>query len=765
MTLVLFALPRYLVVLLLCTSAYFIGQAVLQRLTFHSMAERLSLCVTFGLGVLSHLILLIGLLGWLTLNGVALTTVAATGISIFVCLRRAIPNKEPDGTMRSRWLWRLVGIGFLIVAGAAFFSIWLLPLYPPTDFDVTMYHLAAPKAWLQAHAVIATPFLRGSVLPHSAHTLFAALLLAKDDIASQMVSLVAVGLVATGLYGWGKRIHGIAAGVLAAALWIGSPAVLAYAGVASYHALGSLFAFAAIYTLATYGTTRRLTWLFAAGAFVGFAQSTWPATVFFLPVFAVASGYFVIRERRLLPLYAIAAGVLLGWGPALARAMWYTGNPTFPLLTEVFGTGPWWTAEDVAGIGGDIRRFGIPRTFLNFLSIPYALLTETDKFQSAQGYSVMLSIMLPAVAIRSIRDTSVRWLAITVLFYVACWFVSGQIMRYLLPIVPVLCITTAVSTAWVADRITPGRRVLSASLIVLAAIGSLMPGLLYARKEIISRGPVPMTTEARGAYIAARIPQYTAIAVANSAPGPVYSLLGTNCAYYSDGPFMGDFFGPGRYKQVFDSMRDGPTLYTTLHKLGAKYFLVSLIDFPIFLPTDQEFDRHFELLFANAAAELYLIHDSPRPIVVNRTNLLRNAGFDEVENGWPVAWSHFGNPVVGSPEGGAASNTIAAEVTDKDGLDQVVRITPGDTYELALQAKATSPGRIFRLQVNWVNRDGQICDVFIRVYTATDSWQPYSCKITAPPCAELADVYACGHSGEGVWMDSLLFQSRRESEQ
>jgi hypothetical protein len=763
MNLVLFALSRYLLVLVLCTAAYFIGNAFLQRLAFTTLAERLSLCTAFGLGVLSHLILLIGLIGWLTQTGVALAIATTTAVCILISVGRTTRDKEPSPAARPFSLRRIVGAALLIVAGAALLPLYLLPLYPPVDFDSTMYHLAAPKAWLQAQAVIATPFLRGPVLPHSAHTLFAALLLAKDDIASQILSLVAVGLVAAGLYGWGRRIHGSAAGVLAAALWIGSPAVLVYSGVASYHVLGSLFAFASIYTLATYATAGRLTWLFAAGAFVGFAQSTWPGTIYFVPVFAVASAYFVIRERRWQPLYTIAAGVLLGWGPALARAMWYTGNPTFPLFTGIFGTGPWWTAEDVAGIANNIHSFGIPRTFLNFLSIPYALVTETDKFQETKSFSVVLSVCLPLVVLRSVFDKYLRWLGAIVLFSAVCWFFFGQIMRYLLPIVPVLCLVTSVSTAWVADRVTQGRRGVSASLIALAAIGCLVPGLLYARKEIISRGPVPMTMEARAAYIAARIPEYAAMAVANSAPGPVYSLLGTNCAYYSDGMFMGDHFGPGRYAQVFASLGEGKTLYATLHKLGAKYFLVSLVDFPIPLPNDQEFDSRFELLFANAATELYLIHDSPRPILLNRTNLLRNAGFDEVENGWPVAWGRFGNPVVGRPPGGAVSDSIAAEVTDKDGLQQVVRIIPGDICELALQAKATPPGRVFRLQVNWINRDGQICDVFIRVCAATDNWQRFSCTIQAPPCAELADVYASGQSGEGVWVDSFLFQSRRGS--
>jgi len=602
MTLVLFALSRYLVVLLLCMSAYFIGHAVLQRLTFTTLAERLFLCIAFGLGVLSHLILMIGLLGWLTLAGVALVMAAATAVSILICLRRTIPNKKPDRTVRPLWLWWIVGIAFLIVVGVALFSLWLLPLYPPTDFDVTMYHFAAPKAWMRDHAITATPFLRGPILPHTAHALFAALMLAKDDLAAQMLSVAGTGLIGVGLYAWGKRLHGLTTGLFAVALWIGSPAVLALAGVGSYHILGSLFAFAAIYALGTYATTRQLNWLFAAGAFVGFAQSAWSMTSFFVPITAVACLYFVYKERRITPLYAVTAGALLGWGPALLRATWYTGNPTFPLLTEVFGTGPWWTKQDVASMANDIHRFGLPRTVMNLLSIPYALVVHPDKFQAAQGYSVVLSIMLPAVVLRSIRDKCVRWLAITVLFYVACWFVFGQIMRYLLPIVPLLCVITAVSTAWIADRITQARRAVSTGLIALAAAGSLIPGFLYARNEIASRGPVPMTIEARAAYIVARIPEYAALTVANVAPGPVYSLFGTNCAYYSDGPFMGDFFGPGRYSQVLDSLRDGETLYATLHRLGAKYFLVSSADGAPLLPNDREFDRHFEPIFANSAA-------------------------------------------------------------------------------------------------------------------------------------------------------------------
>lgn len=762
MTLLLFALSRYLVVLLLCASAYFIGSAFLQRLTFATLAERLSLCVAFGLGVLSHLMLLIGLFGWLTYAGVLLTILTTTAVSIVICLRHKIADKPTDRGVRPTRLRWLIGALIALAIAVVVLPILVLPLYPPTDFDATMYHLATAKTWLQASAVVPTPFLRGSVWPHSAHTLFATLLIVKDDLAAQILSLVATGLVGIGLFGWGKRIHGTGAGILAAALWIGSPAVLVLTGVASYHLLASLFAFASIYALATYARTRHVTWLFAAGAFVGFAQSTWPGTISFVPLFAGAATYFAIRERRPHPLYAVAAGILIGWGPSLIREMWYTGNPTFPLLTEIFGTGPWWTREDVAKLAADIQQYGLPRTVLNFLSIPYALLVQPRKFQGFESFSIILSIALPLVVIRSIRDTGVRWLALAVLFYAACWFVFGQIMRYLLPIAPVLCVITAISIAGLADGIGRRWRTLSVALMVLVTAGAFLPGLIYVRKEVGSRGPVPVTPEARDVYIGAQIPQYAALKVANATPGPVYSLLGTRGAYYSDGPFMGDFFGPGRYSEVFDSLSSGDALYATLHRLGAKYLLVSLIDFPgLLMPNDRAFDGHFEPLFANDATELYLIHDVPRPILTNRANLLRNAGFDEVENAWPVAWGRYGNPIVGAPSMGATSGDVAVEVTGSDGLDQSVRITSGGIYELAMQARADKSGSVFRLQVNWINREGNICKVFIRVCEATVVWKGYSCRVTAPPCAAIAHVYAIGQSPEKVWLDSYVFTQKQ----
>src|SRR5262249_6148828 len=223
---------------------------------------------------------------------------------------------------------------------------------------------------------------------------------------------------------------------------------------------------------------------------------------------------------------------------------------------------------------------------------------------------------------------------------------------------------------------------LATVLTAITSVGLLLPSVLFARKEVLSQGKVPLTEKERATYIEARIPEYRALAIANAAPSPVYALFGEGAAYYSEGLFMGDYFGPGRYSQVMDSFKDGGTLYSTLHRLGATYFLVTLRDKPWMppFPNDVSFDQHFELLFADSSAELYRIHESPLLGVVARPNLLRNAGFDELYNKWPVSWRHFGNPVVGKTKDGPFSGSNCIKVTDTDGFEQQVRITPGEIY-------------------------------------------------------------------------------------
>ena len=107
MSLAAFALWRYFVVLLFCLAAYVIGAAILRPVRFANRAEGVFFRTAFGLGVLSHLILLIGIAGWLTLTGVLIAigfAVAASSLWLFRWENTSEPKKTRSQTRQEAGL-------------------------------------------------------------------------------------------------------------------------------------------------------------------------------------------------------------------------------------------------------------------------------------------------------------------------------------------------------------------------------------------------------------------------------------------------------------------------------------------------------------------------------------------------------------------------------------------------------------------------------------------------------------------------------------
>ena len=128
----LFALPRCAVVALLCVAANAVGRACLPRIAFSTIAERLLFCTTLGFGLLSHLILAIGLLGWLTPAGITVAIVGATSLAFAYFLARGAASPGLEQTNSSRAGYGKAALPYLIIGGIAFFPLLVLSLYPPT---------------------------------------------------------------------------------------------------------------------------------------------------------------------------------------------------------------------------------------------------------------------------------------------------------------------------------------------------------------------------------------------------------------------------------------------------------------------------------------------------------------------------------------------------------------------------------------------------------------------------------------------------------
>jgi len=137
--------------------SYGIGRGLTQRIQFDSAAEQIAFCTTLGLGFLSYLILLISTLGllyrWLIL--------AVIGVVFLLCASAwtELFTGVPSAYKKRVWL-RWKPIIFILLTILLIFPLLFLPLYPPTAFDSTMYHLAYSKIYAIGLAQVV---LKGSI--------------------------------------------------------------------------------------------------------------------------------------------------------------------------------------------------------------------------------------------------------------------------------------------------------------------------------------------------------------------------------------------------------------------------------------------------------------------------------------------------------------------------------------------------------------------------------------------------------------------------
>ena len=180
--------------------------------------------------------------------------------------------------------------------------------------------------------------------------------------------------------------------------------------------------------------------------------------------------------------------------------------------------------------------------------------------------------------------------------------------RYLMPVLPLASLAAAGSAAIAWSRWRS--RAAVAALCVLC----FLPGWLYAGYKIRRNGPLPVSAAEREAYLARELPVYPAIAHLNRTRGRHYTLWALhaeNMAYFADGRYLGDWFGPAGFESVLRGLRGPGDLHNRLRRLGVDHLLVTTrlrgLPFPEDGPKAGEFRRWFEPVYADPAARVYAL--------------------------------------------------------------------------------------------------------------------------------------------------------------
>jgi hypothetical protein len=117
--------------------------------------------------------------------------------------------------------------------------------------------------------------------------------------------------------------------------------------------------------------------------------------------------------------------------------------------------------------------------------------------------------------------------------------------------------------------------------------------------------------EEQEAYLMERFPSFPAYQYLNQTKGrdySLYALFDENMAYFADGMFMGDWFGPGRFEKIYGKFSNLKALHQELRGLGANYFLIRRGRIPIEPPPEDFFSQsHFKLVYKNELVLLFEI--------------------------------------------------------------------------------------------------------------------------------------------------------------
>jgi len=365
--------PLWVLVATIVSGAWLSGRLLLELLGVTAALDRLERCVFatgIGFNLLSLYALAVGLLGGLQQRGLFVAPLVVVVVVSVALWLRETPGAQPVAQSSrpesfphaddSRWYWWLL-------AAIPFALVMILGgMLPPWEYDVREYHLQTPKEWFQngrvdflSHNIYANMPL-GSELTG----LWAMALVGGPDgwwwgaLAGKTVMACYSLVAAAGLVAFGRRIHSLASGVIAAVVYVSTPWIAWLASVGYNEGPVAMYALFAIFALwlaarkENQALATRFCILsgFCAGSAVACKYP--PALFLMVPLAAwVGGARYLARtgppavvehssttatRQSLIQAVVFLLAALAACGLWFGKNLALTSNPTYPLLYSVF---------------------------------------------------------------------------------------------------------------------------------------------------------------------------------------------------------------------------------------------------------------------------------------------------------------------------------------------------------------------------------------------------------------------------------------------
>ncbi len=420
-----------------------------------------------------------------------------------------------------------------------------LAVLPASGRDELLYHLEVPRRILASGGDLLFRDNIYAFFPKFTEMFYLLGLGTAGEAAARMFHLLFGFLTALALYraalGWLGRTHAR----WAAALFLGIPSVMTLMPVAYVDLAFTFFAFMALLHVLALFREKVLVQAVLAGVFLGAAigvkYTGLQMTALVLCVMVLAW----MRDRSW-PLFrsaAIMAGLALALAlPYLIKNVLQTGWPLFPFQVPGFHLKPGlnWDPERARLFMEYLQSFGaLPGVSAlgRIMAAPAAVfaLGRFDQPAYYDGVVGFVFLLVPLLLLRKKIAPDLRlagWFIAFTMFY---WTVTTRQVRFLLPVMPFLCVFLALGLK------EQKKKALSFLVGALLAVN-----VCLGVKQILTLKPEDFWFggQSREAYLQEQVPVYSAYARADSllsAGDKLYLVHMKNYGYFLHRPWEADF--------------------------------------------------------------------------------------------------------------------------------------------------------------------------------------------------------------------------------
>lgn len=542
-------------------------------------SERMIIDTAFGLGLLSLVILALGIGQMLSPAGAIIFMVPA--VIALLGLRSVVPDliaivRRVFSCPRSA-----VSIVTFVMLAALALSALIPALAPPSmsDWDSLAYHLSVPKLYLQHGGIYYIDVMSHSNFPLLLEMLYIPGLALGSPAGAKMMhywmGVLLIGAVVVVV----RRHFDAKAAPLAAIAVASMPMVLWEATTAYVDLATALYTVLGVHLVLSYLDSSDRKFLVGTGIAAGFAASTKMTGSALIPVLA---GWVLVdrlisekREFAWKPaLLAAAIGVVV-CAPWYLRSFIYTGNPVYPFFYSIFG-GANWTPELAAHYSEQQALFGVGRDLASFVFLPYDLTFNSHAFYDTAGLFIgpIVLVSLPVLVVSHFATRKLRGIGAFIALQWVIWFMLTQQSRYLLPTLALLAVLVSV-LVYRESRLRFARAALWGAFILTAVFG-----LWTMYPAFVEAAPVVAGAESSDQYLSRAVDTYDAQKWMNEElpRGAVVALYGDTRGFYLDRKYVwADYGHDARFSIKHKSVEE---LLNNLKQHGVTHAMVNLRFFP-----------------------------------------------------------------------------------------------------------------------------------------------------------------------------------------